>query len=280
MEPDDGRTPLLNYINNSRRQVLTEIYLLSDPDIINALSLVPSRGATISAILEEHPFGGNNLNQKTNLTLENAAVATEWSNPAYALTHEKAMIFDDQVVCVLNMNLTKTAFTRNREYNICSVNPVDVAEAEKVFQADWQKTDYQPADSNLVISPNNSRGKLTALINSAARTLDIEMEVIGDRQILELLSKRSQSISVRVIEPEKKSVNNPPIPGVPVRILTSPYPHAKLIIADSERAYTGSINLSTQSLDQNRELGILVSQPDILERLNATFTRDWSLAQP
>ncbi len=279
VEPEDGRAPLLNYINSSHIQVLTEMYLLSDTDIINALVLVPTRGATISAILEEHPFGGNNLNQNTNAALESSGIATEWSSPSYTLTHEKAMVFDDQTVCILNMNLTKTAFTKNREYNICSINPEDVAEVEKIFQADWEKTAYEPTNPNLVVSPNNSRGKLTALINSAKSSLDMEMEVIEDPQIIDLLASKAQTLSLRVIEPDKKSVDNPPIPGVQVRYLSSPYPHAKLIIADYQRAYVGSVNLSSQSLDHNREVGILVSQPNILERLNATFTHDWNNAK-
>ena len=49
--------------------------------------------------------------------------------------------------------------------------------------------------------------------------------------------------------------------GVDIRLADSLYIHAKAIIADGERAFVGSQNLSATSLDQNRELGIIVDDP-------------------
>ncbi len=60
-----------------------------------------------------------------------------------------------------------------------------------------------------------------------------------------------------------------------MKILSSPYVHAKLLLVDGERAYIGSVNFSAQSMDKNRELGILVSQPDIIEKLRQTFEIDF-----
>ena len=269
VEPEDGRAPLLNYINSSNN-ILLEVYILSDPEIITA---VASRSAKI--LLEEHPFGGNNLNQKTKSLLGNMV---NWSSPSYALTHAKFIVFDDRVVCILNLNITKAAFTKNREYNVCSVEKEDVAEATNIFNADLARKDYLPTDPHLVVSPDNSRGKLTALLNSAQNQIDIEIEVLTDKKMIEIISEKAKNMQVRIIIPEKKTVDNPIIPNTQTRILKSPYPHAKLIIIDNQRAYTGSINFTSQSLDQNRELGILISQPNIIERLRNTFEIDWKNA--
>ncbi len=269
VEPDEGRTPLLNYINSSNK-ILLEVYMLSDPDIITA---VASHSAQI--LLEEHPFGGGNLNQKTKGVLGNLV---NWSNPAYTLTHAKFMVFDNQIVCILNMNLTKSAFTKNREFNICSREKPDVDEAANSFLADSQRIDYLPTDPHLVVSPDNSRGKLTALLNSAQNQIDIEMEVLTDQKMVDLLAEKAKNMQVRIIIPETKSIDNPIIPNTQTKFLKSPYPHAKLIIIDNQRAYTGSINFTSQSLDQNRELGILISQPNIIERLRTTFESDWEKA--
>ncbi len=270
IEPNDGREPLLNKIRLSG-QILTEVYLLSDPEIIEALKNKPGK-----IILEQHPFGNNILNFKTKPVLEAAGLLVNWGNSNFPFTHAKFMVFDDQIVCVLNLNLTKTAFEKNREYNICSENGEDITEVTNIFNADWEKKNYSPTDKNLVVSPNNSRGKLTALMNSAEKSLDIEMEVLTDKEIINLLSAKSKIVPVRIILPDPKKVKNADIPGAEIKILTAFYPHAKLIIADGARAYVGSINLSAQSLDENRELGILVSQSDILGRLVETFNRDWT----
>ena len=57
------------------------------------------------------------------------------------------------------------------------------------------------------------------------------------------------------------------------------YIHAKIIVADGSKAFVGSENISTQSLDQNRELGILVSDTTVLSKLQSTFQADWGVSQ-
>jgi cardiolipin synthase A/B len=57
------------------------------------------------------------------------------------------------------------------------------------------------------------------------------------------------------------------------------YMHAKIIVVDNKVAYVGSENISVQSLDQNRELGIIVSDPSVLNTLQTTFQYDWGASQ-
>jgi phosphatidylserine/phosphatidylglycerophosphate/cardiolipin synthase-like enzyme len=56
--------------------------------------------------------------------------------------------------------------------------------------------------------------------------------------------------------------------------------HAKMIISDDKKAYIGSINFSTQSMDKNRELGIILTQQDIIQTISTTFQKDWNTATP
>jgi len=62
------------------------------------------------------------------------------------------------------------------------------------------------------------------------------------------------------------------------------YIHAKMIVADGgtagARAFVGSENFSAGSLDYNRELGIMVSDPAIINSLIKTFAADWQGATP
>jgi cardiolipin synthase A/B len=59
------------------------------------------------------------------------------------------------------------------------------------------------------------------------------------------------------------------------------YIHAKTTIADAgrgtQRAYVGSINFSSASMDRNRELGVITGDPRIVDELNAVVSRDYSL---
>jgi phosphatidylserine/phosphatidylglycerophosphate/cardiolipin synthase-like enzyme len=50
-------------------------------------------------------------------------------------------------------------------------------------------------------------------------------------------------------------------------------------VADSERAYIGSVNLTTNSMDKNRELGILLDDASIVSQLNQINKADWAKAE-
>ena len=67
--------------------------------------------------------------------------------------------------------------------------------------------------------------------------------------------------------------------GVQVREDPRLYMHAKIIVVDGQKAFVGSENISTQSLDQNRELGILVSDASVMHTLEQTFQQDWGDSQ-
>ncbi|RLF33482.1 MAG: hypothetical protein DRN08_05460, partial [Thermoplasmata archaeon] len=54
--------------------------------------------------------------------------------------------------------------------------------------------------------------------------------------------------------------------------------HAKVFLVDGVRGFVGSENISTNSLDNNRELGIIFEDDDSVERLAAQFEADWAVA--
>lgn len=285
VQPEAGRVPILNAINSAGSEVLVEVYLLSDQQIIDSLVEAKNRGVKVQIMMEQRPFGGGNVNKNTATRLSQEGMDFKWTNPTFALTHEKAMIVDRETLFILNQNLTKTAFDKNREYNIIDHNFEEVTEAVNIFEADWNRSGVEAKAINLVVSPDNSREKLTGLINSAQNSIDLEVEIIQDSDMIKLLSDRVKTIPVRMIIPDfgkipanKDEAMELKNAGVMVRTLKNPYLHAKLIMVDQTRAYLGSINLSDASMDQNRELGILISQEDIISKLSETFEEDWERA--
>ena len=57
------------------------------------------------------------------------------------------------------------------------------------------------------------------------------------------------------------------------------YIHAKVIDVDSAKAFVGSENFSTASLDYNRELGLITSSAGVLGPLNSALSSDISNGQ-
>ncbi len=284
-EPMSGKDPIISTISNAQKEVDVEVYLLSDKDIITSLLDACGRGVVVKVMLEQHPFGGGSINQKTHQQLQNTCVHIQWTNPAFALTHEKTILIDGRQVFILNQNLTNAAFSSNREYDILDTNPQDVGEIQKIFTADWNRSSFASSQTNLVVSPLTSRDILSSLISHATKTLDIEMEVIEDPDIATLLKEKARSTAIRIIIPtfsqissNKKIAQQLQQSGVEAKTMGSPYIHAKLILADNAKAYVGSVNLTTQSMDSNREVGIILSQQDVLAELSQDFDVDWENA--
>lgn len=281
-EPQDGRQPLLSAIGKANREILVEVYLLSDKQILQALESANDRGVAVRVLLEEHPFGGGNVNVKSYRQLQTSRIPVKWTSNAFSLTHEKAMVIDGQEAFILNQNLTVSSFSKNREYDIEDLNPQDVNEIRRMFIADWERKSFTQTDENLVISPISSRDKLSALVQNATKSIVMETEVIEDRSLVELLANKARTVSVYIITPtlsqissNKTALDTLRQAGAHIKMIASPYMHAKLILVDDSKAYIGSINLSTQSMDENRELGIIISQSDIVVKLSEDFAADW-----
>ena len=65
--------------------------------------------------------------------------------------------------------------------------------------------------------------------------------------------------------------------GLGVTVKYIPHLHTKMMIADGVRAYVGSENLSSTSLDHNREVGVVLTDPSSIAPLVATFDKDYAI---
>ncbi len=291
VEPDEGRGPIEQTIASAQRSLDLVMYLLTDRQTIAALEAAQERGVRVRVMLEQHPYGGGPGNDAVAQDLQAAGITTAWSNPTFRLTHQKTLIVDDATALVMTLNLTASAFSRNREFAVRVTDPAAVAEIRQVFDADWNRQAVQPQQPDLVWSPDNARAKLLALIRGARRTLVVYNEEMQDRELETALGQAARrGVGVRVLISPGEGGSDANAPGreriaragVEVRLLKSPYIHAKALVADvggaGAIAFVGSENISTSSLDQNRELGVLLRDGPRLQRLQAVFEGDWQKA--
>jgi cardiolipin synthase len=68
--------------------------------------------------------------------------------------------------------------------------------------------------------------------------------------------------------------------GIKVHKLHHMKLHAKLVMADGERAIVGSVNLAPGSFDERRELAIEVDDRKIVRRLGRVIDHDWKHSRP
>jgi cardiolipin synthase A/B len=294
VEPDAGPSPILTAIRGAQKAVWLEIYLLTSKNAINALEEDANRGIDVRVILEPHPFGAGSVAPSVTLDkLKAAGVKAQFSNPQFALTHEKVMLIDSNTVYIMTTNFSNAAlgtgkYTKNREYDIIDTNPPDIRGILAIFQADWDHSTANFNDPNLVVSPVNARNDFTTLIDNTKQELLIEAEEMNDSAIEQaLVGAEQRGVKVQVILPMSNGSSDSNTAGIAtikqgrVAIREDPrlYMHAKIIVADGKEAFVGSENISAQSLDQNRELGILISDVRVLSTLQQTFQTDWGVSR-
>jgi phosphatidylserine/phosphatidylglycerophosphate/cardiolipin synthase-like enzyme len=99
---------------------------------------------------------------------------------------------------------------------------------------------------------------------------------------MDVLAKRSRAgVDVRVVLSESEEGQRTKrglqlrSPSIQVRLLAEPRVHAKLAIADEERALLGSHNLTKDSLDSRREISLIVDDAQAVGAVLGVFRRDF-----
>jgi phosphatidylserine/phosphatidylglycerophosphate/cardiolipin synthase-like enzyme len=286
VEPDDGKSDVISAINGAKSNVTLTIYELTDSDIVTAIVNAKQRGVDVRVIYNSASFGKDNPNTKLILILNNTGIKTKPASPTFEVTHQKTLVVDNSEAIIMTFNLEPEYFKTTRDFAVVTTNPDEIQEIETVFNADWNYQKVTPSYDSLVWSPTNSRDKITGVINGATKTLDVYNEEITDSDIVTaLLNAEKRGVNVRIIAADLESggrnENTPALKqmsdsGVQTKVITSLYIHAKVIVADDNIAYVGSENFGKVSLDRNRELGIIVSDRLILDKLEETFNHDWN----
>ncbi|HBN07665.1 MAG TPA: hypothetical protein DD435_03110 [Cyanobacteria bacterium UBA8530] len=292
--PGAGLDRMLASIKEAKKTVQMEMYMITLEPVINELIAAADRGVKVQVQLEANPFNPNNpsaplpTNQIAARKFKDTKVQLAWTDPSFNFTHAKCLIVDD-TAWILSLNLTKSAIEQNREFAIVDKSPSDVAELKNIFKSDWLHEAYVPKDQDLVISPVNSRKQIFDVVQSAKKELLIGVEVAGDPQTDELIAQTlKKGVHLRIILAHYKKIDcNLEIGkkwkslGAEVRFLGKPFYHAKYLVADGKAGYMGSVNLTTNSMDSNREVGVIIKKDaTILGAFTKVFDTDWAAAEP
>lgn len=286
--PENGAPVLLNAINSAQKSIRFKIYLFTRDDIKDALIAAAQRGVDVRAIVELNVSGGSATNVDMYNAMKNSGVKWQWASYDFRFTHEKSIIVDDQIGLIMTYNSTASGFNSNRGYGVIDPRADDIAEMIKVYEADWQKVQPELSNARLVWSPINARKKWVELIDSAKSTLEMEQEEWLSQEIVgHVADAAKRGVKVRVIIPPSENqgaFNQQPFydlvraAGGQFKFMDDPRMVGKTILVDGQRAFVGSVNVSNNSLDNNRELGIIFDQPDAVETLLRAFEKDWQVA--
>jgi len=294
VQPDDGTAPVIALIDEAKKSLRVKQFTLTDPDVMAALVKAHKRGVDVRIMLNPHRSSGDRANDESYAALRKAGLKVEWTNPAFAVTHEKSMVVDDAVALIATFNMATKYFTETRDYGIITTHHRPIAEVISCFEADWARKPFEPeAGSNLLWSSNNSRRVMAEFIDGAERELDIQHPKFVDVTIVERIALAlKRDVKVRVLCGGKHGISDYDVLdtfaslrlmdafGAKVRRQKHLKLHAKLIIADGKRAQIGSMNIDRSAFDLRRELGGVLHDEHIIKGLSKVFEHDWEQAKP
>jgi phosphatidylserine/phosphatidylglycerophosphate/cardiolipin synthase-like enzyme len=284
VEPSDDGAMLNAAIDAATTSVHMTMYLLTDQDVIDALVRAHGRGLDVRVILQRSFPTGGTTNDDAFMELATAGIGVHWAPSRFALTHEKCVVIDGDEAWIMTMNLATTSASTNREYLAVDHEPVDVHDADAIFEADYADVDYPSYAGPLLLAPVNAQGRLLDLIRNARHSIDVEDEELSDTGIVNaLVGAVGRGVTVRVLidagsltSAQQGAVTNLMNAGIPVRSLGTPDIHAKAMVVDNAIAYVGSINFTTASITHNRELGIVTDDGAAVTTIATTIAADFN----
>ena len=199
------------------------------------------------------------------------------------------MVVDDITAYVKSLNWQTKNLTVTRDYAVVTTHKHEVEEIIECFEADWHRTDFTPGDhSHLIWCVGNGRQRLGQLIDDAKHTLWLQNERYQDPVIIEHLVRAAQrgvQIHVMARPPQKlkkeklsegvSGLRTLQDVGAKIHKLEHIKLHAKVLLADGNRAIVGSINLAPGSFDSRRELAIEVRDEHVTGRIDEVLHHDW-----
>ena len=239
------------------------------------------RNIPVQMILENRLYASyqNYFKQMQEYFSGNALVSIQSDDPmGTTYVHTKMMVNEDGFR-IQTANLTKASFKSNREHFYYGTDPEIRENLVKLFDTDRQGNGLKASDlhPNLVVCPVNCRSVIEALLSEAKESILIQTQYIVDPEILQILRHQSTKINVNLIVANTDE-NQDLIEyfGSDIaRIFKKHYNHTKMILVDDKYLLLGSMNLSDNSLDNNREIWIILLNPDFISQFKDGFWADW-----
>ncbi len=290
-EPAKGFSPVYDLINEAKTSIDLTMYELEDSTAEKDLAAAEKRGVDVRVILDQRE---ENDNSDAYNYLKDNGVHVVWSWSKYYYTHEKSMVVDGTTAMIMSANLTSQYYSTSRDFLVTDTNAEDVAAIVKVFNADYAHEPVTPGDgADLVWSPTDSQKRLLALINGATSSLRLYANEMDDTAVENaLISATKRGVDVQVCGENEDGEYDSAYTtladaGVHITYYSNPdgfYIHAKMIEADygksDAKVFIGSENFSNTSLNENRELGLIISNQTIMSSMATTFASDFKNGTP
>ncbi len=282
--PTGLQARLVELMGGATNQLSLMMYQLSCTACVDGLIAARERGVQVRVLLDYE----QTVNQSAIAALEGAGIEVKAAPAAFNHAHAKVMILDGEAAVVMSANMNVYSMSSERNYGVIDRDPQDVAQLMALFERDWTGNGaVDTSCTRLVLSPENARERLVELINSATTNLDLAVMYISDSGIKNAIkAKIMAGVPTRILFAHPEWIDSNPdtaqelsAAGAETKYLYSLELHAKLIMADGI-PFVGSENMSYNALENNREVGLFVTEPSPAAIIQQQFEADWAAGEP
>jgi phosphatidylserine/phosphatidylglycerophosphate/cardiolipin synthase-like enzyme len=272
IQPDDGVAPVLSAIDRAESSIDLCIFRLNYPALERALTAAISRGVVVRTLVAHTNGGRKDALRRLESRLLKIGATVARTDDNLLRYHAKMMVVDRRSLYVLGYNFTRKDVERSRSLGVATEEPDLVAEAIRLFEADFDRRVYAPSLTDFVVSPLNCRSSLLGLIEGAERRLLIYDPRLSDKLMQRAIEKKAASgVTVKIIGAAGRSIDRVQVQESVIERL-----HVRAIVQDDRRVFIGSQSLRRSALDRRGEIGVIVADPTIVRGAVATFERDWA----
>ncbi len=307
-EADNSVTPLYALVNAAQKTIDMTMYALEDTTFSADLVAACKRGVTVRVILDQNDEKSGNTPAYNQLNAQ-ANCSAVWANKAFEATHQKSFILDGTQVAIMSLNLQSQYYSTTRDFALIENDAADIAAIQATFNADYAAgtpssgvagasdfSSYTPGlgdNNDLIWSPTTAQAAMLGIIDNATSTLLVENEEMGAANIVsafEAACQRGVKVKIAMVNQSSYTSNFTALKAAGCSVSLYPntqtgfYIHAKAVVADfglsTQSVYMGSINYSLASMNDNRELGVFITDPTSVTFLNTTMAADFAGATP
>ncbi len=272
IEPRDGLTPLIAAIKKATKQIEVTIFRFDLKELQRALQSAVTRGVKVHALIAHMTGSGQKRLRKLELEMLNAGVTVSRTDDDLLRYHYKMLLIDRETLYTQAFNYTRLDIEKSRTMAVATKNKTIVLEAIKLFEADSTRQPYTANHDNFLVSPENSRTRLSQFIRSAKKELLIYDVKVSDRQMIKLLQERVKAgVDVRIIGKVGKRSE-----GLTAEKMPGMRLHVRAMLRDGQEMFLGSMSLRALELDKRREVGVIVKERKAAKQFREIFEEDWS----
>jgi len=257
-------TKIVDYVKAAKKAVYMEVYVFTYRPLADALVDIARRGVEVYVVLSARVYGGVPQQARDIAAyLEQNGVKVVWNND-FPNVHTKLYVIDNETVIIGNINPTRSGFHRNKGVMLVVRNTTLARQLATIILNDFHRRYPRYNFPGVLVSPVNSQEGLEWILTQKGDLYIAMEQIYMDSGFVPYILQYPKYFAVVArTDADIKAVIDQDL--VAKIIVVGPY------------LYVGSINIGYYSIQRNREVGLLIYNPQLADRLRALILQ-WYVA--